>query len=288
MRIEVSKPLFAWDCLEDSPTLKTIQQLLEVIPDEALLASLRTARGKGRDDYSIGSLWGVLVLSVGLRHPNIESCLGELRRNESLRRLIGIPSEDDVPRKWNLSRFLDALGYEPHLSLLHGAFDSMIQRLGEAVPDLGRHTAGDATSLNARRKRTRDGQEKQEEGLPQASGGRKEYTDDEGKVTKVVEWFGFKLHLLVDVKHEVSLAYKITSTKAGDGETLPDILADALANLPQGRIATLAYDKAADTNEVHVLLSLRPREPTDGATQNVLHRLRTTARDVEVSLSGQA
>ena len=28
-------------------------------------------------------------------------------------------------------------------------------------------------------------------------------------MTKVVEWFGFKLHLLVDVKHEVSLAYKI-------------------------------------------------------------------------------
>jgi len=29
--------------------------------------------------------------------------------------------------------------------------------------------------------------------------------------------------LLVDVKHELSLAYKITNTKAGDGETLPDM-----------------------------------------------------------------
>ncbi|MBI2481210.1 MAG: hypothetical protein HYV60_21990, partial [Planctomycetia bacterium] len=42
---------------------------------------------------------------------------------------------------------------------------------------------------------------------PQATGGRKEYTDDDGKVNKVVEWFGFKLHLLVDVRHEVSLSY---------------------------------------------------------------------------------
>jgi hypothetical protein len=74
-------------------------------------------------------------------------------------------------------------------------------------------------------------------------------------VTKVVEWFGFKLHLLVDVKHELSLAYKITNTKAGDGETLPHILADAQTNLPSGRIKTLAYDKAADSNEVHELLS---------------------------------
>jgi len=60
---------------------------------------------------------------------------------------------------------------------------------------------------------------------------------------------------LVDVRHEVSLSYKITDTKAGDGETLPAILGDAQANLPTGRIKTLAYDKAADTNDVHQLLS---------------------------------
>ena len=29
MRIQSTKPLFAWDSLEDSPTLKTIQQTLD-------------------------------------------------------------------------------------------------------------------------------------------------------------------------------------------------------------------------------------------------------------------
>ena len=67
----------------------------------------------------------------------------------------------------------------------------------------------------------------------------------------MVEWFGFKLHLIVDVKHEVVLAYKITDTKAGDGETLPIVLKQAEANLPAGRIETLAYDKAADSDDVH-------------------------------------
>jgi hypothetical protein len=256
MRIQSTKPLFAWDCLEDSPTLKTIRQLLEVIPDEPLIESLRAARGKGRDDVPVRVAWGVLVLSIALRHQTIEACLGELRRNESLRRILGIESEEAVPQKWNLSRFLDTLGQEPHLTHLHAIFDTMIQRLGLAVPDLGRATAGDATSLNARRRRGRRAKEEETAGsLPQASGGRKEYTDDEGHVTKVVEWFGFKLHLLVDVRHEVSLAYRITSTKAGDGETLPAVLGDALAHLPEGRIETLAYDKAADTNDVHALLS---------------------------------
>lgn len=253
MRIQSTKPLFAWDCLEDSPTLQTIQQLRNILPDETLLASLAQARGKGRDDYPLRTLWGVLVLSIALRHPTMEACLGELRRNASLRKLIGIESEEKVPRKWNLSRFLDMLGQEPHLSRLHQVFDALIQRLGEVVPDLGLDTAGDATGLNARRRRAAPAE--QDDGLPQATGGRKEYTDDDGKVTKIVEWFGFKLHLLVDVKHEVSLAYQITDTKAGDGETLPGVLSAAQANLPANRMATLAYDKAADTNEVHELLS---------------------------------
>jgi hypothetical protein len=327
MRIHMAKPLFAWDELEDSPTLKTLKQFLEVIPDEALLASLREARGKGRDDVPLSVAWGVIVLSVALRHPTIEHCLAELRRNESLRRLIGIASEEDVPKKWNLSRFLDRLGEEPHLSKLHAIFDAMIERLGSVVPDLGKDTAGDATSLNARRKKAK-GQEVEEEGLPQASGGRKEYRDESGNVTKVVEWFGFKLHLLVDVKHEVSLAYKITDTKAGDGEMLPELLAEAQANLPKDRIQTLAYDKAADTNDVHELLSkagiraviqnrslwqgeherqlpghdglkhrlrrgghgalLRSSQRSAGAAQDGLHRLRAFAGNIEVPLPGDA
>ena len=130
MRIQISKPLFAWDELEDSPTLKTLKQFLDVIPDEALLQSLRESRGKGRDDVPVHIAWGVVVLSIALRHPHIEACLAELRRNESLRRLIGIASEEDVPQKWNLSRFLDRLGEEPHLSKLHAIFDAMIERLG--------------------------------------------------------------------------------------------------------------------------------------------------------------
>jgi hypothetical protein len=255
MIIHSTKPLFAWDSLEDSPSLNTIKDLLAAIPDGKLLNSLRAARGKGRNDYSISVLWGVVVLRIALRHVTTEAMLAELRRNEGLRRLIGIESERGVPKPWNISRFEEVLGQEPHRSLLKDVFDVLIQRLGIEVTDLGRNTAGDATALSARRKPAEPAQKEIDEGLPQASGGRKEYKDDEGKVTKIVEWFGFKLHLVVDVKHEVVLAYEITDTKAGDGETLPVILKQAQANLPEDRIETLAYDKAADSDDVHALLS---------------------------------
>jgi hypothetical protein len=261
MVLHPAKPLFDWESLEDSPSLQTIKDLLAALPDAKLLDSLRRGRGKGRNDYPVHVLWGVVVLRVALRHVTTEAMLAELRRNDGLRRLIGIESEGGVPRPWNLSRFEEVLGQEPHRTLLKEVFDGLIRRLGAAVPDLGRATAGDATGLSARRKEGEAAEEEIAEGLPQASGGRKAYQDADGKVTKVVEWFGFKLHLLVDVKHEVVLSYEITDTKAGDGETLPVILGQAEANLPADRIETLAYDKAADGDDVHKTLSAKGITP---------------------------
>lgn len=150
MRITTTQPLFAWNALEDSPSLATVRELPASIPDARLLESLRGRRGHGRDDYPVSVLWGVVVLTIALRHPGIEACLAELKRNRGLRELIGIESERGVPKKWNMSRFLDVLGREPHLTLGHEVFEVMIQRLGGVVIDLGRDTAGDASGLNAR------------------------------------------------------------------------------------------------------------------------------------------
>ena len=114
MIIHPAKPLFDWGALEDSPSLQTIKDLLAALPDGKLLDSLRFARGKGRNDYPVHVLWGVVVLRVALRHVSTEAVLAELRRNEGLRRLIGIESERGVPKAWNISRFEDVLGQEPH------------------------------------------------------------------------------------------------------------------------------------------------------------------------------
>lgn len=262
MQLYVTDPLFAWARLEDHPQLSTLAELLQALPDGPLLDGLRRARGHGRDDYPVEILWGVLLFTIALRHPSFESCLAELQRNPSLCRLLGITSVEDIPRLWNLSRFLEVLGQEQHRQRLRTVFDLLVQRLGCAVPDLGRDTAGDSTGLNARAKKKEEAvQEEVEEGLPQPTGGRKEYKDDEGRVTKVVEWFGYKHHMLVDIKHEVPLAYQITDTKAGDNELIGSLLDQATANLPEGRIRTLAYDKAADDEKVHQRLDEQGIKP---------------------------
>jgi hypothetical protein len=77
----------------------------------------------------------------------------------------------------------------------------------------------------------------------------------------VVEWFGYKLHLLVDVKHEVALAYEVTSANTDDAQTLPKLLDRTLAALPEERLRTVAYDKAADSGPFHQELAQRDVKP---------------------------
>ena len=255
MKIGTTKPLFPWDALADSPSLGGIRTVLEAIPDAALLEALRLARGKGRNDYPVHVLWGTLLLAIVLRHHTMDACLEELKRNPALRLLIGIESENAVPKPHNISRFLATLGEAAFLPHLRSTFDAMVVRLGLAVSDLGVHTAGDSTGLSGRAADSETLQQAEcEQGLPQPTGGRKEYKDDDGTVTKVVEWFGYKLHLLVDVKHEVVVSYHVTNTKTGDNEMIGPLVEQAKQNLPEDRLKTLAYDKAADDGAVHELL----------------------------------
>jgi hypothetical protein len=77
----------------------------------------------------------------------------------------------------------------------------------------------------------------------------------------VIEWFGYKLHLLCDTRHEVALAYTITPASSADNEPLEALVQTAKANLPPKRLQTLAYDKACDDAEVHRLLAREHIQP---------------------------
>ncbi len=249
MILYTTDSLFAWNRLDDSPDLKCIREFFAQLPDGALLEALREYRGNGRDDYPVRVLWFCALLQPLLRHPTMRLTLEELRRNADLRRLGGMEHAQQVPEAWNMSRFLAVLGREPFRPLLQGVFDGMVRQLGVGVSTLGVNVAGDATHLRARLARNRDA------AFPQPDGGRKEYTDDEGQVVRLFEWFGYKLHLLCDTRHEVALAYTVTPASTSDNQPLPELVRQAQANLPPERIDTLAYDKACDDQDVHAVLA---------------------------------
>lgn len=221
--------------------------------------ALRLRRYKGRNDYPVATLWRIFLLRYLLRHPSMESALAEFRRNPALRELALINDVTQVPKPWNMSRFEEVLG-EPELQdMLREIFQTLIQRLGAAVPDLGRHVAGDSSSLSARKDTRQECLE--DTRLPQPNGGRKEYSDEDGKVTRVHEWFGYKFHLLVDTRHEVIVAWHVTQATAPDADQIPTLVHQAQATLPAGRIETLAYDKAADDVKTHEYLHQQDIKP---------------------------
>jgi len=43
---------------------------------------------------------------------------------------------------------------------------------------------------------------------------------------EVYEWFGCKLHIVIDSSVEVALAYEVTSARVGDNEVLGELLED--------------------------------------------------------------
>ena len=50
MLIHATEPLFAWGALEDCPTLATIREALQTVPDQALLDGLSAARGQNQTE----------------------------------------------------------------------------------------------------------------------------------------------------------------------------------------------------------------------------------------------
>ncbi len=54
MKVQLTKPLFAWDCLEDSPSLKTVRQFLEAIPEVSL--AYQVTSPKAGDGETLPSL----------------------------------------------------------------------------------------------------------------------------------------------------------------------------------------------------------------------------------------
>lgn len=277
MRIPITAPLFAWEHLDDQPDLKALRHVLDSVSDEKLLHALSTARDRGRDDYPVTVLWRTLLASIVLRHPTMEACLAELARNDGLCRVVGIEPAGKLPKAWNMSRFLANLGQPDYLSLIRQIFDRQVAELGAVVPDLGAHTAADSTHLCTRTERTSPSKRSPEATLPAPAGGKKEYRGDDGAISHVVSWLGYKLHLLVDTKHEVPLAFEITSANTADNQKVAALVDEAQAALPANRMKTLAYDKAADDRKVHEQLAVRHVKPViqirknpNGPTEEVI------------------
>ncbi len=82
----VFTPLFCWKEIENLGDLSRLRLVLDYLPDELLMRTLESHRGKGRDEYQIRAVWNSILAGVIFQHNSVESLRRELKRNDRLRR----------------------------------------------------------------------------------------------------------------------------------------------------------------------------------------------------------
>jgi hypothetical protein len=219
----LSPYLFTWKEVEARSDLERLMLVLEHLPDEGLMEKLEKQRKWGRDDYPIRSVWNSVLAGIVYQHASVDSLRRELLRNGELRGVCGFDPHKGsgaVPPPWVYTRFLKLLfRYKEEIE---GMFDRLVDELKGLLSDLGCSVAVDSKAVNSAgrplKKTEEDGRRDTD-----ADWGKKVYRGQREDGTlweKVVKWFGYKIHLLVDTKYEMPISYEVTRASASDTKHL--------------------------------------------------------------------
>jgi len=246
--------LFTWQEVEASSELERLKLVLDHIGDEELMRKMEEHRKWGRDEYPIRPVWNSVLAGIVYQHPSVESLRRELSRNGQLRDQCGFDPQRGsgaVPPPYVYTRFLKLLF--KFKREVDGMFDRLVDELKVLLPDLGISVAVDSKGVDSAGRPTK---EKKTDGRRdlEADWGKKTYRGQREDGTlweKVVKWFGYKIHLLVDTKYEMPIGYKVTRASESDTKHLLPLVEDLKEKHPQihGDVDTAATDKGYDSEE---------------------------------------
>jgi len=245
--------LFEWNEIQTLGDLERLRLVLEYMPDEELMVALERKRGKGRDDYPIRAMWNSVLAGIVFQHESVEKLRREFARNGQLREMCGF--DNQVPPSWVFTRFLKSL--KDHESMIEAMFDRLVRQIGEVLPDFGRHLAMDSKAVasfakHRNKHETPDGRRDTD-----ADYGCKTYRGQREDGTlweKIVRWFGYKLHLIVDATYELPVAYSVTKASASDvteGHALLERMQEKQPEILEAA-ETLAADRGYDDTKLIV------------------------------------
>lgn len=217
-----------WDEIEGLGDLERLRLVIEYMPDEELMDKLERERKNGRDDYPVRAMWNAVLAGVVFQHISVESLRRELSRNGQLRYMCGFYIIDRkrrrnkrkteiVPPAWVFTRFLKKMLI--HKEEINKIFETLVEELRKLLPDFGKDLAIDSKAISSlatgvNKNATADGRRDCD-----ADWGKKEYRgvrEDGTAWEKIVKWFGYKLHLIVDSNYELPVAYSVTKASEPD------------------------------------------------------------------------
>ena len=134
------------------------------------------------------------------------------------------PRRDGVPTASAFSRFLsNVVDLEEETGAVSGMADALRRRLMDELPGFGRHLGYDGKAVASHstgRRNAATGKAPD----PDADWGKHETSGVDRKTgrawTKVKTWFGYGLHLIADVEHEIPVWFGVTRASASEHEAL--------------------------------------------------------------------
>jgi hypothetical protein len=247
---------FDYSELEILGDLERLQLTLEGIDDEELMRRLEKRRGNGRNEYPVRVMWNLIIAMTVFGHKTVASFRRELERNSQLRKICGL---NDYARKKHLApparvftRFFSQLS--ENQAAVNKIFEACVGKLYAKTPEFGKTLAGDGKYLDSYAKRPA-----QEAGV--ITDGRTEndaafsikeyhYTGSDGKKhTKKETHYGFKAHIICDVKTELPIAYQVTAANYDEKKAMGELL-QALPDWQKEAAAALLLDRGYDSTDL--------------------------------------
>jgi hypothetical protein len=259
--------LFTWQEVEAKSDLERLRLVLEHLPDEALMKKLEAHRDKGRDDYPIRPVWNSVLAGIVYQHKSVESLRRELLRNGELRESCGFDphkGSDAVPPSYGYTRFLKLL--ITFKSEIDALFDTLVDTLKGLLPELGFSVAVDSKGVSSAGRPTK---ETEEDGRRDrdADWGKKTYRgqrEDGSLWEKVVKWFGYKIHLMVDTTYEMPIGYRVTRASESDTKQLLPMVKEVKQKHPRiykdmnQVVADKGYDSEENCRELYDEHGMKP------------------------------
>lgn len=248
--------LFSWTDLDELGDLDRLRLVIEYLPDYILMEILEKERRNGRDDYPVRAVWNTILAGVVFEHDSTESLRRELNRNAQLRWLCGLEG-NSIPPSYVYSRFMKKLF--DHEEEIDAMFRTLVEQISEVLPDFGKSLAIDGKAIqsfaNGKNKHNKEDGRRDTD----ADYGKKVYKGkrEDGTIwQKIVKWFGYKIHLIVDSVYELPMAYSVTKASVPDINAAHDLLNDAEENQPflLKNAETISGDRGYDDTKLNVIL----------------------------------
>jgi transposase len=216
---------------------------------EPLMVKLNGQRSGRRNEYPVRTLLYSLIAGYVYQIEKKNELIRELRRNGSLRNLVGVASMARVPHAWQYSRLMRTLAQPENLKMLDEAFAGCVREIGRRVKQFGRHLGIDGTSVESWSSGNRDKKTGQASD-PEAAWGirEKRRKGKDGKVEKVIKkWFGYLVMLVVDVDCELPVAYEVCPANESEMRKLPKMFSNIKESHPDFPIEAVIADAGFDS-----------------------------------------